>query len=60
MKVTSLNISDVKLIEPIVFEDERGFFFESFNQEKFNEAIGQEINFVQDMLSINRVKGFIE
>jgi dTDP-4-dehydrorhamnose 3,5-epimerase len=48
MKVTSLNISDVKLIEPIVFEDERGFFFESFNQEKFNEAIGQEINFVQD------------
>lgn len=48
MKVTPLKIPDVKLIEPDVFEDERGFFFESFNQQKFNEAIGQEITFVQD------------
>ena len=48
MKVTPLKIPDVKLIEPEVFEDERGFFFESFNQQKFNEAIGQEITFVQD------------
>ena len=48
MKVTPLKIPDVKLIEPDVFEDERGFFYESFNQQKFNEAIGQEITFVQD------------
>jgi dTDP-4-dehydrorhamnose 3,5-epimerase len=48
MKVTALKISDVKLIEPEVFEDERGYFFESFNQEKFNEAISQDITFVQD------------
>ena len=48
MKVTPLKIPEVKLIEPDVFEDERGFFYESFNQQKFNEAIGQEINFVQD------------
>ena len=48
MKVTPLKIPDVKLIEPDVFEDERGFFYESFNQKKFNEAIGQEITFVQD------------
>jgi len=48
MKVTPLKIPEVKLIEPEVFEDERGFFFESFNQQKFNEAIGQEITFVQD------------
>ena len=48
MKVIPLKIPDVKLIEPDVFEDERGFFFESFNQQKFNEAIGQEITFVQD------------
>lgn len=48
MKVSSLKIPDVKLIEPNLFEDERGFFFESFNQQKFNEAIGQDINFVQD------------
>ena len=48
MKVTSLIIPDVKLIEPDVFEDERGFFYESFNQQKFNKAIGENITFVQD------------
>ena len=48
MKVTTLKIPDVKLIEPDVFEDERGFFYESFNQQKFNEAIGKDITFVQD------------
>ena len=48
MKVTLLKIPDVKLIEPSVFEDERGFFYESFNQQKFNQAIGQDILFVQD------------
>ena len=48
MKVTPLKIPYVKLIEPYVFEDERGFFYESFNQQKFNEAIGQDILFVQD------------
>ena len=48
MKVTPLNISDVFLIEPEVFGDDRGFFFESFNQNKFEEAIGKKINFVQD------------
>lgn len=48
MKVTPLKIPDVKLIEPNVFEDERGFFYESFNQQKFNEAVGKDVNFVQD------------
>ena len=48
MKATLLEIPDVKLIEPDVFYDERGFFYESFNQQKFNEAIGQKITFVQD------------
>ena len=48
MKVTSLKIPDVKLIELDVFEDERGFFFESFNQKKFNDAIGKDVIFVQD------------
>ena len=48
MKVSPLKIPDVKLIEPDVFEDERGFFYESFNQQKFNEAIGENITFVQD------------
>ena len=48
MKVTPLNIPDILLIEPQVFGDERGFFFESFNQNKFEEAMGKKINFVQD------------
>ena len=48
MKVTPLAISDVLLIEPKVFGDERGFFFESFNQKVFNDAIGQDVLFVQD------------
>ena len=48
MKVTPLKIPDVKLIEPEMFEDERGFFYESFNQEKFNKKIGADITFVQD------------
>jgi dTDP-4-dehydrorhamnose 3,5-epimerase len=48
MKVTSLSIPDVLLIEPQVFGDDRGFFFESFNQERFEKALGKKINFVQD------------
>jgi dTDP-4-dehydrorhamnose 3,5-epimerase len=48
MKLTLLNIPDVIVIEPDVFEDERGFFFEAFNQKKFNELLGQNITFVQD------------
>lgn len=48
MKVTSTHLPDVKVIEPRVFEDERGFFFESFNQQRFEDAIGYSVSFVQD------------
>ena len=48
MKVIPLDIPDVMLIEPKVFGDERGFFFESFNQAQFEEAIGKPVQFVQD------------
>ncbi len=48
MKVTPTAIPDVLIIEPKVFGDARGFFYESFNQNAFNEAIGQDVNFVQD------------
>lgn len=48
MKVTPLAIPDVLLIEPKVFGDDRGFFFESFNQKAFNEATGLGVSFVQD------------
>lgn len=48
MKATPLAIPDVFLFEPRVFGDDRGFFFESFNQAKFETAIGRQVNFVQD------------
>lgn len=48
MKVIATTIADVLIIEPKVFGDERGFFFESFNQHAFNEAIGLDAKFVQD------------
>ena len=58
MKVTPLNIPDVLLIEPQVFGDDRGFFYESFNQNKFEAALGHKINFVQDNHS-KSVKGVL-
>ena len=48
MKATPLAIPEVILFEPTVFTDERGFFFESFNHKKFEEAVGYSVNFVQD------------
>lgn len=42
-----LAIPEVLLLEPHVFSDERGFFFESFNQREFDAAVGKKINFVQ-------------
>ena len=48
MKATRLAIPDVVLIEPKVFGDSRGFFFESFNQKAFDEATGTNHQFVQD------------
>jgi dTDP-4-dehydrorhamnose 3,5-epimerase len=48
LKAFRLAIPDVVLIEPLVFSDERGFFFESFNRKTFEKAIGREVTFVQD------------
>ena len=48
MQATRLAIPDVMLIEPKVFGDARGFFFESFNQRAFNDATGTNHQFVQD------------
>ena len=48
MKATRTAIPDVMVIEPKVYGDARGFFFESFNQKAFNEATGLDVNFVQD------------
>lgn len=48
MKVTTTAIPDVLILEPNVYEDERGFFFESFNQKCFEDAAKRKANFVQD------------
>ena len=58
MKVTPLTIPDVLLIEPQVFDDDRGFFYESFNQNKFEETLGHKVNFVQDNHS-KSIKGVL-
>ena len=48
MKSISTAIADVFILEPKVFGDTRGFFFESFNSRAFAEATGLDVNFVQD------------
>ncbi|HEY6773111.1 MAG TPA: dTDP-4-dehydrorhamnose 3,5-epimerase [Oxalicibacterium sp.] len=48
MNVIRTEIPDVLVIEPKVFGDDRGFFFESFNEARFAEAVGKTITFVQD------------
>jgi dTDP-4-dehydrorhamnose 3,5-epimerase len=58
MKATPTAIPDVLVIEPKVFGDARGFFFESFNQKAFDEAIGRHVDFVQDNHS-RSVKGVL-
>jgi dTDP-4-dehydrorhamnose 3,5-epimerase len=48
MKATPLAIPQVILFEPTVFGDDRGFFYESFNQKVFEEVVGHSVQFVQD------------
>lgn len=48
MKITETKLKGCFIIEPKVFNDQRGYFFESYNKEVFEKEIGQKINFVQD------------
>jgi dTDP-4-dehydrorhamnose 3,5-epimerase len=52
MKITPTALKDLLIIDPKVFKDERGYFFESFNQKSFREA-GIDFNFVQDNQSMS-------
>jgi len=54
MQVTRLDIDGLLVLEPRVFNDERGAFFESFNLARFREATGLDVDFVQDNHSISR------
>jgi dTDP-4-dehydrorhamnose 3,5-epimerase len=52
--VISTSIKDVLIIEPKIFGDDRGFFFESFNEDDFSMKIGQKVTFVQDNHSLSK------
>lgn len=54
MHSTPLAISDILLLEPEIYYDDRGYFFENFNQRIFEEVIGRKINFVQDNQSMSK------
>ena len=53
MKITETSIAGLLLIEPKIFNDDRGYFFESYNKNKFAE-IGVDVNFVQDNQSLSQ------
>jgi dTDP-4-dehydrorhamnose 3,5-epimerase len=48
MECIRTDIKDCFIIKPTVFSDNRGYFFESFNEQKFNQITGLDIHFVQD------------
>lgn len=54
MKVVATLLPEVLLMQPRVLEDERGTFFESFNQARFDEAVGYPVQFVQDNHSLSK------
>src|SRR5690606_18698891 len=58
MQITETGLKGCFIIEPTLFNDARGYFFESFNASRFNAAIGQTVNFVQDNQSFS-TKGVI-
>jgi dTDP-4-dehydrorhamnose 3,5-epimerase len=51
MKIKQTPLKDCYIIEPTVFEDDRGYFFEKFNEKKFEELTGMNGHFVQDNIS---------
>ena len=53
MKIIKTDIPDLLIVEPEVFGDNRGYFFESFSQRKFEEATGVKVDFVQDNESLS-------
>ena len=53
MNIISTKIEGVYLIKPKIFNDDRGSFFESFNQKKIQKETSQKINFVQDNQSVS-------
>ncbi len=52
--IETFNIKGLVLFTPKIFKDDRGLFFESFNQNRFDEAVGKNVRFVQDNLSVSK------
>ena len=51
MRITETGLEGMLVIEPKVYKDSRGFFFESYNKRIFQEITGQDVDFIQDNLS---------
>ena len=58
MKAIETELKGCFILEPEIYEDSRGYFFESFNHNRFCEAIGRQVDFVQDNQSFSK-KGVI-
>ncbi|MGB6268421.1 MAG: dTDP-4-dehydrorhamnose 3,5-epimerase [Olleya sp.] len=48
MQATETKLNDCYILEPTIFGDERGYFFESYNKKQFEALVGKEVNFIQD------------
>ncbi len=53
MEIIEMPLADCFVIKPAVFTDARGYFFESYNEERFNQATGLDVHFVQDNQSFS-------
>ncbi len=53
MKITETRLKGCCILEPVVFTDERGYFMESFNEQRFNDTVGKDLSFVQDNQSFS-------
>lgn len=61
MDIIKTNLKDCLIINPIIFKDQRGYFFESFNKQRFEKATGIKTNFIQDNESQSQygtIRGF--
>ncbi len=55
MKFIETKLKGCFVLEPLIFKDDRGYFLESYNEERFNEGIGKKVKFVQDNQSFSTV-----
>lgn len=54
MTIKTFEIEGLILIDPKIFHDDRGFFYESYNEEKYNDILGSKTHFYQDNISVSK------